>query len=269
MAPRSPTNEPSSSTTVRAVSSWPSDPKRQQVLAGLGRPSSCGAAPPRRWSWRRRPTPRGRPADRPARSATAGSMASNSSSRVSGSSSRSASAASSGAISATTLAVWSVGSSRSRLMRSSTSISSSASAASSVPRAASSSSRWGRPEVLEQVGQLTGTQPVQVLVGPRQAHRLAGVILLGEGLDGGPVDDPVRRGHAAPASGTQPAQQGGEPDVGPHQAHHVVQPGQVQVGGPEHAHAVHVDHLVVDHVVVERHLARAGAGRRAGRVGPS
>ena len=101
---------------------------------------------------------------------------------------------------------------------------------------------------------------MQVLVGPGQAHRLAGVILLGEGLDGRPVDDPVRRGHAAPASGTQPAQQAGEPDIGPHQAHHVVEPGQVQVGGTEHAHAVHVDHLVVDHVLVERHLAGPALG---------
>jgi hypothetical protein len=80
---------------------------------------------------------------------------------------------------------------------------------------------------------------------------------LAEGLDGGPVDDPVRGGQRAPPARPQPAQQRGRRHVGTDQPDAAQHLGQVEVGGPDDLHAVDVDQLVVQHVLGQEHLAGA------------
>ena len=80
-----------------------------------------------------------------------------------------------------------------------------------------------------------------------------------EGLDGGPVDDPLGGGQAPPALRSEPAQEGLRADVDADQAQHRAgragDGGQVEVGGPDDLDAVDVDQLVVEHVAGQEHLA--------------
>ena len=117
------------------------------------------------------------------------------------------------------------------------------------------------PQVLEQVGQLAGAQPVQALVGRLEAHvgrRTADVLgRLGEGLDGGPVDDAVRRRAWPPPARAETPEQRGVGDVGTDQPDAADDLGQVEVGGPDDLDALDVDELVVEDVLGQQHLAGA------------
>ena len=115
------------------------------------------------------------------------------------------------------------------------------------------------PQVLQQVGQLARAQAVQALVRRLEAHlrgrRRPTSGGLGEGLDGRPVDDAVRRGARPPPARPQPAQQGGVGHVGPDQPDAAEHLGQVEVGGPDDLDALDVDQLVVEDVLGQQHLA--------------
>ena len=80
---------------------------------------------------------------------------------------------------------------------------------------------------------------------------------LGEGLDGGPVDDPVGRRAWPPPARAETAQQRGVGDVGAHQPDAADHLGQVEVGGTDDLDALDVDELVVEHVLGQQHLAGA------------
>ena len=78
-----------------------------------------------------------------------------------------------------------------------------------------------------------------------------------ERLDGGPVDDAVRRGKGTPATWPQPTQQGGGGHVGPHETNAPEHLGQVEICGPDDLDTVDVDQLVVEDVLGQEHLARS------------
>ena len=81
---------------------------------------------------------------------------------------------------------------------------------------------------------------------------------LGEGLNGGPVDDAVGRRAWPPPAWAETAQQRGVGDIGsdePDAADHL---GQVEVGGADDLDALDVNELVVEHVLGQQHLARSG-----------
>ena len=107
-------------------------------------------------------------------------------------------------------------------------------------------------KILQEVGQLRGTQRVQLPAVPGQpGPALAGV--RPERLHRGPVDHHLRGRAGAPAGGPQPAQQRPEADIHPDQPHGPAHGGQVQIRRPHHAGPVDVHELVIEH--------RTGEGR--------
>ena len=117
------------------------------------------------------------------------------------------------------------------------------------------------PQVLEQVGQLAGAQAVQALVGRLEAdvrRRTADVLgRLGEGLNGGPVDDAVGRGRGRHRRGPRRRSSVALDTSAPTSRMRPMHLGQVEVGGPDDLHALDVDELVVEDVFGQEHLAGA------------
>jgi hypothetical protein len=100
-------------------------------------------------------------------------------------------------------------------------------------------------------------QPFVCRVQANRRRRVLRVNRLVEGLDGGPVDDAVRRRAGAPPARPEATQQGGGRDVRAHQADATEDFGQVEVGGADHLDALDVHELVVEHVASEVNLAGA------------
>ncbi len=184
--------------------------------------------------------------------AVSSGIASSSSARSSGPRSRKASAASSGSMAATRAAARATGASRSSCSSSSGCISSSASAATPGSRASSSAWRSSRPSSSSRSATSDGRRRLSAWL---DRDRRSSPGCEPKGCDGRPVEHAVGRGAVAPAGRAEAAEQALEAHVDAHEAPGQADPGQVEVAGAHHPHAVDVDELAVEDVAAQHHLA--------------